>query len=517
MEDSIVEDNLMRGQLLARLPAKIHDVVIIGGGINGAVSAAALSAKGASVALIEARDFSGFSSQESSTLAWGGIKYMENYEFGLVGELCKSRNRLMKSFPSSVREIRFTTNLERGFRHSRAKLYAGTLLYWILGRCRTRTPDFLSKRAIKARATVINTANSVGGFEYSDAHFVDGDSRFTFQFIRSVIENNSIAVNYTKATRAVRGNDGLWLIEAKDLKSGTVYKVKSRSIVNACGAFADGLNRSVSVKTKHKHLFSKGVHLIVRRLAKSNCVLTFFADDGRLFFALPMGDKTCIGTTDEFVENPLTTVTDEDRDFILRNINSRLDLDAPLTRDDIISERCGVRPLAVNSSLVRVEDAFSVSRRHIVELDAEKAFVTVFGGKLTGCLNTGEEVCKALEAAGIRLPTRKAKWFGESDASVRADFLGRAASVAQLLGFSKDRTLEYMNRLWRYYDVDAHKIVDELQRNENSRELIVSGKDFTKAELEYCKQRELVICTEDFLRRRTNIALTDPAVTISLN
>ena len=96
----------LRERQLERLKNETFDVAIIGGGINGAVAAAALAGKGASVALIDRGDFAGETSSQSSNLAWGGIKYLESREFLLVNKLCKSRNLLMQSYPSTVKEIR---------------------------------------------------------------------------------------------------------------------------------------------------------------------------------------------------------------------------------------------------------------------------------------------------------------------------------------------------------------------------------------------------------------------------
>src|ERR1700761_5706396 len=112
----------LRDTNLERLAAETFDVLIIGGGINGAVSAACLAARGAKVALVDRGDFAGFTSQESSNLAWGGIKYMETFELGLVRKLCVSRNHLIQSYPSTVQEIRFYTAHQRGFRHGLWKL-----------------------------------------------------------------------------------------------------------------------------------------------------------------------------------------------------------------------------------------------------------------------------------------------------------------------------------------------------------------------------------------------------------
>ena len=97
----------LRAKNLQQLQDGVFDVLVVGAGINGAVSAACMAARGGRVALVDRGDFGGVTSQSSSNLAWGGIKYLESFEFGLVAKLCASRNHLLRSFPSAVREIRF--------------------------------------------------------------------------------------------------------------------------------------------------------------------------------------------------------------------------------------------------------------------------------------------------------------------------------------------------------------------------------------------------------------------------
>ena len=121
----------LRDTNLTQLSARTYDVLVVGAGINGAVSAAALSKKGLSVAVIDKGDFAGETSSHSSNLAWGGIKYLESHEYLLVNKLCKSRNHLMQSYPSTVQEIRFLTTLQKGFRFPALFVYLGTLLYWV--------------------------------------------------------------------------------------------------------------------------------------------------------------------------------------------------------------------------------------------------------------------------------------------------------------------------------------------------------------------------------------------------
>src|ERR1700694_3979122 len=139
----------LRDTNLMRLAETRFDVLVLGGGINGAVSAAALAARGAKVALIDKGDFAGVTSQQSSNLAWGGIKYLETYEFGLVRKLCRARNELIRAYPSTVQEIRFYTSHERGFRHGLWKLILGAWFYWMIGSFFTRRPRLLSVRDLE--------------------------------------------------------------------------------------------------------------------------------------------------------------------------------------------------------------------------------------------------------------------------------------------------------------------------------------------------------------------------------
>ncbi|MCP5160771.1 MAG: FAD-dependent oxidoreductase, partial [Hahellaceae bacterium] len=415
----------LRHTNIEKLKNSRFDVLIIGGGINGAVSAAALAGRGLKVALIDQRDFAGYTSQQSSNLAWGGIKYMETYEFGLVRKLCMSRNQLMRNYPSTVQEIRFFTTIKKGFRYSPIFLYLGTILYWFMGNGFTRLPRFLTAKQLKAEESIVNTDNCIGGFEYSDAYLHDNDARFVFNFIRSAMNYGCIAANYVESQGARRVG-GEWVTQVQDAISGESFAITSTVLINACGPFADEHNRLTGQKTEHHHAFSKGIHLIVNRLTPNKRVLTFFADDGRLFFVIPMGPKTCIGTTDTRMDSPYVEVTPEDRKFVLDNINARLKLDRPLTADDIVAERCGVRPLVVQGNADKSTDFLQLSRKHAIELNQVDKHLSIYGGKLTDCINVGDEVCDLVSGLGVAIPFPKRKWYGEPSASVRDEFFHQA-------------------------------------------------------------------------------------------
>ncbi len=496
----------LRETNLEKLERGPFDVLVLGGGINGAVSAAALASGGARVALLERGDFACSTSQESSNLAWGGIKYLETLEFGLVRKLCRSRNALIASHPATVQEIRFFTIRPRRFRHGLWKLLAGAWLYWLMGSFFTKRPRLLTAGTIAREEPLIALDEADGGLEYSDAYLHDNDARFVWSFVRSALDHGCVAANYVESLGARRGSDGLWRCNARDVLTGREFEVAARVLVNACGPFADRHNRASGVTTGARHVFSKGIHLVVDRLTESRRVLTFFADDGRMFFVIPMGPRSVIGTTDTRVEEPETEVTPEDRRFVLDNINKRLRLPRPLTEADVIAERCGVRPLAVTGSGGGT-DWIQMSRKHVVEVSEREAHLTIFGGKLTDCVNVGDEVAAYVERLGIALPYRDHPWHGEPPDAVRADFLHQARLLG-LDALTSPRSSEPLStRLWRRYGAQAFELLEAIRRDPSMAEVLIDGAEYIRAEIELAARSEMVTKLEDFLRRRSKIAL----------
>lgn len=503
----------LRETNIEKLGEGVFDALVVGAGVNGAVSAAALAGKGARVALIDKSDFASFTSQESSNLAWGGFKYLQTLEFGLVWSLCKSRNHLIRSYPSTVQEIRFFTSLEKGFKFPPAFVYAGAWLYWFMGRGFTRTPRYLTRGRIEGDEPTVRASVMAGGFEYSDAYLHDNDARFVFGFVRRALDYGCIAANYVSSRGADRGG-GLWVTRARDETTGREFEIRSKTLVNAAGPFVDEHNRATGQKTTHRHVFSKGIHLIVDRVTPNKRVLTFFASDGRPFFAVPMGRRTCIGTTDTRVESPYSQVTDEDRDFVLENINARLRLAKPLTREDVIAERCGVRPLVVAGADAGDKDWTQLSRKHVVEVNKEDKHVSIFGGKLTDCLNVGDEIAAEIAGLGVALPFPRHRWYGEPSRALHREYLHQA----RLLGLDDmtdpDSSEKLSSRLWRRYGAVAFGLLERIREDPAQAEVLIKGTEYIRCEIDQTARREMVVKLEDFLRRRSKIAMVERKETI---
>ncbi|MDX2382335.1 MAG: FAD-dependent oxidoreductase [Acidimicrobiia bacterium] len=507
----------LRDAHLDRMRDGSFDTLVVGGGINGAVSAASLAGRGASVALIDRGDFAGFTSQASSNLVWGGFKYLENYEFLLVRKLCRSRNRLMKAYPDNIREVPFYAALDESSPHSPRIAALGALAYWIIGGFGTRPPRLLSRERIEAEEPVIDTSSVIGGLEYRDGLLIDNDARFVFSFVRSAIEAGAAAANYVELTDLRRDRDR-WIATLHDVDRGEEFTTTASTIVNAAGPFVDELNSRWGISTKRRIVYSKGIHLVVPRLTARRSerdegkVLAFYDDTQRLFYVIPMGRRSVIGTTDTRVDSAYTEVTDTDVEFLLTQINARLDLDTPLTADDVIAGRAGVRPLVVSGKGGSYDDVdwTKLSRKHAVEGDRGKRIVTVFGGKLTDCLNVGQEVADGIERLGIPLERDVQNWYGEPAEATRTEFFRQARLMKLDDTRVKPDTEPLSDRLWRRYGRRAFAMLDAIRQDPSMAEDVMGSADYIRVELHTAAQSEMVTKLEDFMRRRSKIELVVP-------
>jgi glycerol-3-phosphate dehydrogenase len=199
-----------------------------------------------------------------------------------------------------------------------------------------------------------------------------------------------------------------------------------------------------------------------------------------------------IGTTDTRVKDPKTKVTKEDIDFVLRQINAQLELDDPITADQIVSERSGVRPLVIEAGESGgVEDWHQLSRKHVIEGNKQRRVVTVLGGKLTDCLNVGEELIGELNRFGHNIK-KPGKWFGEGSQLRKQEFY--EAVLARAEGDAADRIA---TSIWRRHGERSFEVIGTKKLSE-----VIPGLGITEQEIRYIVKNELVTSREDLLRRR---------------
>ena len=495
----------VRDRHLERLTDHDHDALVVGGGINGAISALALAAHGLNVALIESEDFGSGVSQESSNLIWGGFKYLQTYELGLVAGLCRSRNLLARSYSSRVQEVRFLAALGPTSPYSPTYATLGAHAYWALGRFATGRPRRLSARALATAEPAVHSEGVRGAVEYSDYLLVDNDSRFVLQLLLDAVEKGAVAVSRLRLNDAERTGKG-WHAEVTDRLTGSSHTVSASVLVNAAGTRATDLAELTGSTLRSALCFSKGAHIVVPRVTESGRILAFFDDDQRLFYVIPMGHRSLIGTTDTRVENSDVSITHHDRDFLLEQANARLQLSSPLRDDDVIAYRCGVRPLVVSAGEDTDRDWTELSRRHEVEADQGRGTVSILGGKLSDCLNVGEEVVAAARTCGLEPSPPERAWFGEPPEGVRARFQ-RSATRAGIDELSAAR-------LWRRHGRRALGIADLIDESPELNLPLSEVVDYSVAEVMVMARHEHILTMEDFLRRRTMLAMLETAETL---
>jgi glycerol-3-phosphate dehydrogenase len=416
----------------------------------------------------------------------------------------------MKAYPDNIKEIGFLAALDRKAPYRPWFAGLGAAAYWMIGLFGTKPPKVFDAERVELEEPVIDTSDIRGGIQYQDAYLIDNDSRFVFSFVRSAIEAGASVANYVELISAQRVADR-WVARLRDVDSGEEFTTSARAIVNAGGPFVDQINGQWGLETENRIVYSKGIHLVVPRLTttRHDRVLAFFDDTQRLFYVIPMGRRSVIGTTDTRVDTPFTAVDNDDREFLLAQINARLALDEPLTVDDIIAERSGVRPLVVkrHGDDKKHVDWTSLSRKHEIERNDELNVVTIFGGKLTDCLNVGEEVADEIEHLGIPLEEDLENWYGEPAKATRAEFFRQAKLMKLDQLRTKPDTEPLSDRLWRRYGRRAFDLLEAIRADPAMGEDIMGSADYLRAELHNAAEHEMIVKLDDFMRRRSKIDL----------
>lgn len=378
---------------LNHLETEEFDLVIIGGGINGAGIARDAASRGMKVGLIEANDFASGTSSRSSKLIHGGIRYLENFEFGLVFEALSERAKLFDMAPHLVHPLRFVLPVYKGDRVGMTSLGAGMSLYDFLSSY--EAPELFESLGPKEsleRLPLLNKKSLKGSYVYSDAYM--DDDRLVVETLRSANEFGACMVNYLKVEEPIRENSKIVALKCKDQLSGKKIEVSSKYFVGSLGPWTDQFFDGVFEKWVKKLRPTKGIHLTVARdrVQLKEAVVMVSNDQKRIVFGIPRHEMTIFGTTDtDFQGDPRdVTTTKEDVEYLLELINSYFP-GAKLEKEDIIASYAGVRPLVQDGS----ESEGKTSREHEI-WNYEGNFTVIAGGKYTTYRLIAEQVLEQI-------------------------------------------------------------------------------------------------------------------------
>jgi glycerol-3-phosphate dehydrogenase len=372
------------------LSTQILDLLIVGGGINGAGIAADAAGRGLNVTLCEQNDFASATSSASSKLIHGGLRYLEHYEFRLVKEALTEREVLLEKAPHLIKPLRFVLPHQKHLRPA-WMIRCGLFLYDNLGG---------RKQLEKSKSLTFKLDSPLKpeikkGFEYADC-WVD-DARLVIVNVMAAQEKGAQIDCYTKCISAVRHGDH-WQAELQNTITGDVKTVKARALINASGPWAQSfLEDHVKIPSPRTVRLIKGSHIIVPKLYEGDHAYILQNQDKRVIFAIPyLKEFTLIGTTDKAWEaSPENIVIDNDeKDYLVDIINHHFK--KQISSADILHHYAGVRPLCDDES----DDPSAMTRDYTLEVqdDNGKApLLSVFGGKITTYRRLAEAALEKLQ------------------------------------------------------------------------------------------------------------------------
>jgi glycerol-3-phosphate dehydrogenase len=487
-----------RRSALARMANEEFDIVVIGGGATGAGCALDAASRGLSVALVEARDYAAGTSSRSSKLIHGGLRYLEQKEFGLVREALRERGLLLtKLAPHLVHPVPFLFPLEK--RWEWPYIGAGMVLYDTMGGGHTGVPGVraLGKRKSLRVAPALRDDALIGSFQYFDAQ-VD-DARHTMTVARTAAQYGAAVANNIAVVDFLREGERVTGVVAKDAHTGEEIKVRARQVINATGVWTDDIQHMVGERGKFHVRASKGVHLLIPRDRLQLDTGLILRTEKSVLFVIPWGRHWIVGTTDTDWEldraHPAASRTDID--YIFEHVNKVLR--EPLTYEDVEGVYAGLRPLLSHES----ESTSKLSREHIVAVPVP-GLVAVAGGKFTTYRVMAKD---AVDAAARSLPRRVPESVTHETPLVGADgyfaLRNRTDSLSAETGLHPARIEHLLNRFGsRIFELTA-----EIARDPELAEPLPGAEDYLAAEVRHAVTHEGAQHLEDVLTRRTRISI----------
>jgi glycerol-3-phosphate dehydrogenase len=485
------------------------DVLIVGGGINGAGIARDAAGRGLSVVLCEKDDLAAHTSSASTKLIHGGLRYLENYEFSLVRKALIEREVLLRSAPHIMWPMRFVMPHDQGQRPA-WMIRAGLLLY-----------DFLARREILPSSGGIDLQSHPAGgplkpefaqgFIYSDG-WVD-DARLVVLNALDAAERGAHIFTHTGCESARRSTDR-WQATLRR-QDGSAIEVSARCLVNAAGPWAASFLEGAVHRPPGPALrLIKGSHIVVKKMFDHPYAYIFQNPDGRIVFAINYEqDFTLVGTTDiEYLGNADQVSIDQAEIEYLCQLTERY-FKKPLRPSDVVWSYSGVRPLLEDDST----KASEITRDYKLSMDAEAApLLSVFGGKITTFRKLAEE---AVDMIAPRLGNTDITWtehaclpggdlYGPPQNRAVLEYDAYVHNVQQQYDWL-DSTL--VARYVRAYGTRIHRLLKGRSQVSDMGEALAAG--LYVAEIEYLVRNEWASSGEDILWRRSKLGLHLPADT----
>ena len=475
--------------------------MIIGGGITGCGIALDAASRGLRPALIEMNDFASGTSSKSTKLIHGGLRYLKQFEIGLVREVGRERAIVHRLAPHLVTAEKMLLPIVKNGTFGKLLTNIGLMVYDVLaGVERADQRRMLSREETLEVEPLLPAEIVEGGGLY--AEYRTDDARLTIEIIKTAVFNGAQAINYVKAEDFIYENGKVTGARCRDVLSGEEFDIRAEFVVSAAGPWVDELRRTNnSMNQKHLYL-TKGVHIVFpHHLFPLKYAVYFDVPDGRMVFAIPRGRTTYVGTTDTHYtgdKNHVRTLT-EDVDYLLDGIRNTFNT-LNLQREDVISSWAGLRPLIFEEG----KSASEISRKDEI-FESESGLLSIAGGKLTGYRKMSQKI---VDLIGQKIRQKRNERIGKCITDrinlCGGPFENRPAIEAYVQGL--EQKVEgygldvYAGQyLVRNYGRQSEKILEIYNELEGPDPRI----RLSRAELHFCIRHELAQTPMDFIARRS--------------
>jgi glycerol-3-phosphate dehydrogenase len=494
-------DTVYRDTAWSRLAAESFDVVVVGGGVTGAGAALDAATRGLSVALVEARDFAAGTSSRSSKLFHGGLRYLEQLEFGLVREALHERELMTTRLaPHLVKPVPFLYPLtHRGW--ERPYVAAGLALYDTMGgHSSVPAQKHLSRRAALRMFPSMKPDSLVGAVRYNDAQA--DDARHTLTVARTAARYGAVVRASTAAVGFARESDRVVGVEWRDTETGAQATVRAGVVLNCTGVWTDDIQELSGGRGRFQVRASKGVHIVVPRGKITGDAGLILRTPTSVLFVIPWKNHWLIGTTDTDWTLDLAhpAATRADIDYLLERVNEVLV--TPLTAADIQGVYAGLRPLLAGES----EESSALSREHAVA-QVVPGLISIAGGKYTTYRVMAADI---VDAAAEELPRRVQPSCTDRVPLLGADgyfaMRNQIDTLAADYGLHPHRIRHVLDR----YGSLIRDVLDPGLDEANLLDTVPGAPDYLLAEIRYAVTHEGALHLEDVLTRRTRISIEYP-------
>jgi len=492
-----------RRRALEQMAAEELDVLVIGGGVTGAGAALDAVTRGLRVGLVEARDYASGTSSRSSKLFHGGLRYLEQFNFGLVFEALKERRLILnKLAPHLAKPVRFMYPLQRrGIDRAYAGLGIGVYDVFGAGRGVPHHLRHWSKRKTFAEFPSADRQALHGAVVFYEGQ-VD-DARHTMMLARTAARYGALVANSARVVGFIREQDRVAGVRVKDLESGEHVEIRAKQTINAAGAWIDEIQEQLGGRGQFRVRASKGVHIVVPRSRINSTTGVVTRTEKSLLFIIPWGSHWIIGTTDTEWTLDLAhpAASQADIDYILEHANVLLA--DKLTRDDVVGVYAGLRPLLAGES----DSTSKLSREHAVASPV-RGLVMVAGGKYTTYRVMAKD---AVNAAVHGLGRSDVPGSCTEDVPLigadgyQALWHGREI-LAQRVGLRVGQVEHLLDR----YGSLIEEILTLIEEDPELAAPLASAEEYLKAEAVYAASHEGALHLDDILARRTRISIETP-------